>query len=326
MAAAEARAAGDAAVAGTDPAALPALMRLLDETALLAMARVLDRTRLFRDGAPHDAAEAVAALGAVPGTPGSSGAGSRRWPTRAAHPRSGSGPGPHPGRVRSATATWPRPTDRSTPAPAAPWTRRAGAWATRVDDPVLPRRRRPAAAAAAGRRGTARSAVPRGETGTAEGNYRDSAPSRWANHAAAALVARRRVRGGRRAARDRRGRWARAAAGPRGRGRCGRHHRGRAGRPRPGAGRLPVHRRVAVLLPHRPYGLRRAPGLRFALFDIDTDPAAQRLAPGSLDVVLAANVLHNARHIGRTLAALRELLAPTGCWCSSSPASSTTRH
>jgi SAM-dependent methyltransferase len=30
------------------------------------------------------------------------------------------------------------------------------------------------------------------------------------------------------------------------------------------------------------------------------------------DVVLAANVLHNARHAGRTLAAIRELLAPGG--------------
>ncbi|MEU6719546.1 class I SAM-dependent methyltransferase [Nonomuraea sp. NPDC046802] len=51
------------------------------------------------------------------------------------------------------------------------------------------------------------------------------------------------------------------------------------------------------------------PGLRYALLDVN---AAMALDEQPFDVVLAANVLHNARHAGRTLAAIRELLAPGG--------------
>ncbi|MEV0089489.1 class I SAM-dependent methyltransferase [Saccharopolyspora sp. NPDC050642] len=49
--------------------------------------------------------------------------------------------------------------------------------------------------------------------------------------------------------------------------------------------------------------------LRYGIFDINADQPVQ---PGSADVVLAANVLHNSVHIGRLLARLRDLLAPGG--------------
>ena len=53
-------------------------------------------------------------------------------------------------------------------------------------------------------------------------------------------------------------------------------------------------------------------GLRYALFDINADPTAQGIDPGSLDVVLSANVLHNAHDIGATLRGFHRLLAPGG--------------
>ncbi|MEV4580355.1 class I SAM-dependent methyltransferase [Nonomuraea jabiensis] len=54
---------------------------------------------------------------------------------------------------------------------------------------------------------------------------------------------------------------------------------------------------------------RHRPGMRYALLDVNA-----KMTPDEppFDVVLAANVLHNARHAGRTLAAIRELLAPGG--------------
>ncbi|MEU6038471.1 methyltransferase [Actinomadura sp. NPDC047616] len=54
------------------------------------------------------------------------------------------------------------------------------------------------------------------------------------------------------------------------------------------------------------------PGVRFGTFDINADAAAQGVPRASLDVVLSANVLHNARHIAKTLSGLAELLAPGG--------------
>ncbi|WP_018657629.1 methyltransferase [Actinomadura flavalba] len=53
------------------------------------------------------------------------------------------------------------------------------------------------------------------------------------------------------------------------------------------------------------------PGTRFAPYDVN-DPAEQGVPPGSMDVVLSANVLHNARHTGDMLARLARLLAPGG--------------
>jgi SAM-dependent methyltransferase len=49
--------------------------------------------------------------------------------------------------------------------------------------------------------------------------------------------------------------------------------------------------------------------LRYGIFDINSPAPVQ---PGSADVVLAANVLHNSVHIGHGLARLRDLLAPGG--------------
>lgn len=59
-------------------------------------------------------------------------------------------------------------------------------------------------------------------------------------------------------------------------------------------------------------GRATPPQLRFALLDVDEDLGAQGFGAGSVDVVLAANVLHNVRHVGHALAALRGMLAPGG--------------
>ncbi|GHD52805.1 hypothetical protein GCM10017083_28680 [Thalassobaculum fulvum] len=48
------------------------------------------------------------------------------------------------------------------------------------------------------------------------------------------------------------------------------------------------------------------------ILDIEADPAAQGFALGGADIVLAANVLHATRDIGRSLAHARALLAPGG--------------
>lgn len=53
-------------------------------------------------------------------------------------------------------------------------------------------------------------------------------------------------------------------------------------------------------------------GVRYGLLDVNGDYAAQGYEPESFDVVLAANVLHNARHAVDVLTALRSLLAPGG--------------
>ncbi|MBP7570507.1 MAG: acyltransferase domain-containing protein, partial [Acidobacteria bacterium] len=52
--------------------------------------------------------------------------------------------------------------------------------------------------------------------------------------------------------------------------------------------------------------------LEFALFDAESDPAAQGLPVGEADVVVAANVLHATADLRRTLTNLRALLAPGG--------------
>ncbi|MGC0417986.1 class I SAM-dependent methyltransferase [Embleya sp. AB8] len=52
--------------------------------------------------------------------------------------------------------------------------------------------------------------------------------------------------------------------------------------------------------------------LRYALVDINAPTPPWLSAEPRFDVILAANVLHNARHTTRTLASLRELLAPDG--------------
>ncbi|MFF8032179.1 methyltransferase [Streptomyces sp. NPDC016626] len=285
---------GDAAVLGTDLAALPAAMRRLDETAMLTMARVLDRTRLFRDGGRATTEEVLAALAAAPRHAWIV----RRWlRTLAAENRLTTDPatGRHhalrvPDRRDHARAL--RELDgacRDLGYPPA-MTRFFRAAAERL--PLLLRD------------GASLQEVlfPDGGTDTARGNYRDSAPSRWANHAAASLVAGE----ARRRAADRPLRVLEAGAGV----------GGTTGTVLEALGDTPVD---YLFTDVSPFFLRTArdafgghPGLRPALFDIQADPLAQGFEAGSQDVVLAANVLHNARHTGRCLAALRELLAPGG--------------
>jgi pyochelin synthetase len=52
--------------------------------------------------------------------------------------------------------------------------------------------------------------------------------------------------------------------------------------------------------------------VRYGLFDLNVDIRAQGLAPHSFDVIVCANVLHNARDAGEVLGRLGELLCPGG--------------
>ncbi|MFC8848042.1 MULTISPECIES: methyltransferase [unclassified Micromonospora] len=53
-------------------------------------------------------------------------------------------------------------------------------------------------------------------------------------------------------------------------------------------------------------------GLRYGRFDINADFLAQGVGEGTLDIALGANVLHNAVDIGATLRGFRRLLRPDG--------------
>ncbi|MWA16236.1 class I SAM-dependent methyltransferase [Streptomyces sp. BA2] len=290
-----AAASGDAAISGTDLTELPALMRLLDENALLTIARILDRTRLFRGPEPRTAAEVVNALGAVPRHAWIV----RRWlrtlvdEGRLAHDPVAGGYRDLTAPDRAQHARARRTLDEARRGMGYPesMTRFFLAAADRL--PLLLQDR------------TSLQGVlfPEGDTGTAEGNYRDSAPSRWANHAAADLIAQeahRRENGGRPL------RVLEAGAG--------------VGGTTEAVLDAVRDARIDYLFTDVSHFFLQAartrfgatPGLRTALFDINADPAVQGFAPGSHDVILAANVLHNARHAGRALAALRELLTPDG--------------
>ncbi|MDH6108775.1 pyochelin synthetase [Kitasatospora sp. MAP12-15] len=54
------------------------------------------------------------------------------------------------------------------------------------------------------------------------------------------------------------------------------------------------------------------PWVRYGLFDVNADAAGQGLAANGFDVILCANVLHNAKDAALALSRLRELLAPGG--------------
>ncbi len=54
------------------------------------------------------------------------------------------------------------------------------------------------------------------------------------------------------------------------------------------------------------------PWVHYATLDIDTDFRAQGFSPNSFDAIVMGDVFHATKHIGRTLGALRELLAPGG--------------
>ncbi|WP_309061213.1 class I SAM-dependent methyltransferase [Streptomyces sp.] len=285
---------GDAAVRGTDLAVLPALMRQLDETALLTMARVLDRTRLFRGNGQPRTDEIFETLAVAPRHAWIV----RRWlHTLTAEARL---------HLDAATGRY-----HSLAVP----DRRDHARALRELDGACTGLGYPASMTRFFRAAAERLPLllqdrtslqevlfPDGQTNTAQGNYRDSVPSRWANHAAASLIA----------GESRR----RTAPAPLRVLEAGAGVGGTTGTVLEALGDTPVD---YLFTDVSPFFLRTArdvfgdhPGLRHALFDIQTDPLEQGLEPESQDVVLAANVLHNARHVGRCLAALRELLAPGG--------------
>lgn len=54
------------------------------------------------------------------------------------------------------------------------------------------------------------------------------------------------------------------------------------------------------------------PGMRYGLLDINTAFTTQDVAADSVDLVVAGNVLHNARDLRATLAHIRQVLAPGG--------------
>jgi acyl transferase domain-containing protein/SAM-dependent methyltransferase len=54
------------------------------------------------------------------------------------------------------------------------------------------------------------------------------------------------------------------------------------------------------------------PFMRFAEFDLERDPAAQGFAPGSFDLIVAANAVHATRNLRESLRTIRALLAPGG--------------
>jgi amino acid adenylation domain-containing protein len=68
-----------------------------------------------------------------------------------------------------------------------------------------------------------------------------------------------------------------------------------------------------------PYFLRRAreefknrSDVRFGVLDVEAEPLAQGLAPGSFDIILGANVLHTTADLRQVLGYLRSVLAPGG--------------
>lgn len=54
------------------------------------------------------------------------------------------------------------------------------------------------------------------------------------------------------------------------------------------------------------------PGMRFAVLDLERDFAEQGVAPNSIDLVVASNVVHATRNVAATLRRLRAALAPGG--------------
>ncbi|MEK8110155.1 class I SAM-dependent methyltransferase [Micromonospora sp. M12] len=57
------------------------------------------------------------------------------------------------------------------------------------------------------------------------------------------------------------------------------------------------------------------PFVDFTPYDVDRDPSGQGVAPGTMDVVVAANVLHDARDLSVTLRHLRVSSHPAVFWC-----------
>jgi pyochelin synthetase len=58
--------------------------------------------------------------------------------------------------------------------------------------------------------------------------------------------------------------------------------------------------------------LARYPFVQYGIFDVDKTPASQGHQPHSFDLIVAANVLHNATDVNAGLSRIRELLRPGG--------------
>ncbi len=57
---------------------------------------------------------------------------------------------------------------------------------------------------------------------------------------------------------------------------------------------------------------KKYPFMKYGIFDINEEPQGQGFQLGSFDIIIGANVLHDARNIDRTLKYIRTLLAPQG--------------
>jgi NADPH:quinone reductase-like Zn-dependent oxidoreductase/acyl carrier protein len=57
---------------------------------------------------------------------------------------------------------------------------------------------------------------------------------------------------------------------------------------------------------------RAVPFVRYGVLDVETPPGSQGFAPGSFDLVLAANVIHATRDLAEAVGNIRRLLAPGG--------------
>ncbi len=67
-----------------------------------------------------------------------------------------------------------------------------------------------------------------------------------------------------------------------------------------------------VFLDHARERFTSHPAARYALLDIDADPAAQGFASQAYDVIIASNVMHATRSLDRALDHVRSLLRPDG--------------
>ncbi|WP_067973175.1 class I SAM-dependent methyltransferase [Nocardiopsis trehalosi] len=287
------QAAAEAAVPADRVAAAPAHLRRMDEAALLAMARTLRTGGLFRGTAAHTAEEVAEATGTAP---------RHRWILRrwlAALVREGLLEQGADGRYRGLRRVSPAELRA-----AADGLEEAG---RHLDYPAellgflrgalgsLPALLRDDLAVQA-------LLFAGGETGAADGAYRDNAVNRYVNAAVAAVALR--------AAEER--------------------------APRPlrvleiGAGVGGTTADVLAALAGRPVdylftdvsryfldaGRERfgaVPGVGFAMLDANADPLGGGVpGAGGRDVVVAANVLHNAHDLDRCLRGVRDLLVPGG--------------
>lgn len=288
----------DRAIDGVAARRMPEFLRELDQVALLAMTVTLRRTGLFTDGTAPGEAEIADALGVVP---------RHRWILRRwlavlvtegmlASAGSGYRDLRPVGRTELDTAA--RDLDRARrglgyPAALTRFFQRAIEY--------LPELLRDEIALQA-------LLFADGETGTADGAYRDNVVNRYVNAAAAEVL-----------------RWAAQQHGA-----AQRH-----GTTQPfrvlevGAGVGATTADVLDALAARPLDylftdvsrfflidakerFAGTAGLRFGVFDINADCTTQGVEPGSREAVLGANVLHNAHDIRAVLRGLRELLVPAG--------------